>query len=117
MKKSFTQAQMEQLAYLMASLMAVNDEPVQGIEFTDAELDFDMKLDIDINPDIVFSASPPLPSTSGTSLVKAPCTGTRKISIRVSNAVLNAFREQAKRKGTKPQTLINRVLMEQSKGW
>lgn len=91
------------------------DEPVQGIEFTDAELDFDMKLDI--NSDIDFSASPPLPSTPGTSLVKAPCTGTRKISIRVSNAVLDAFREQAKRKGTKPQTLINRVLKEQLKGW
>ena len=99
----------------MAILMAVNDEPVQGIEFTDAELDFDMKLDI--NSDIVFSTLPPLPPTPGTSLVKTPCTGTRKISIRVSNAVLNAFREQAKRKGTKPQTLINRVLKEQLKGW
>lgn len=108
---------MEQLTYLMASLMAVNDEPVQGIEFTDAELDFDMKIDIDINPDIVFSTLPPLPSTPGTSLVKPPCTGTRKISIRVPYAVLDAFRDQAKSKGTKPQTLINRVLKEQSKGW
>lgn len=97
----------------MARAKAFHDEPVQAIEFTAAEMGFDIEIDINIEID----AQPPLVAKPSTPVITARCHGTKKISIRVSNAVLNAFRDQAKRKGTKPQTLINRVLKEQSQGW
>ncbi|WP_349281420.1 hypothetical protein [Polaromonas hydrogenivorans] len=115
MKKSLTAEQLKQLTDILERSCSAMDDPVQGVEFSAAELDFDMKLDI--KTDFDFSALPPLPSTPSTSLQRTPCSGTRKISIRVSNAVLNAFRDQAKCKGTRTQTLINRVLKEKSQGW
>jgi hypothetical protein len=115
MKKSPTAAQLKQLADILEKSCSAIDEPVRAIEFTDAELDIGMEIDLGL--DIDFNAPLPAPTKPRTPLERTPCSGTRKISIRVPNAVLNAFQNQAKCKGTRGQTLINRVLKEASKGW
>ena len=102
-----------QLDDVLARARAFVGEPLQAIEFTAAELGFD----IDFDFDTAFDAQPSRVANTSTPAATARCHGTRKISIRVPHTVLHAFQNQAKRKGTKPQTLINRVLKEQSKGW
>lgn len=116
MKKSITE---KELAKVLELLRAFQDKPVEDIELTAAELDYDVniELDFDVSMDLPPLSAKPAPSLMTASAPAVPCHGTRKISIRVPTAVLNAFQAQAKRKGTRGQTLMNRALREASKSW
>ena len=92
-------------AGLKALLLAVPYIPVDDVHFTDAELEYD------------FEALRSIVRKPETESKVALCTGTRKISIRVSNRVLNKIQDKAREGCTGYQTLINRMLGEASSGW
>jgi len=109
----------EQLAWIGAKARALTDEPFPVIKFTDAEMGLDMDLDINVDTafdlDLDFKALPPLVAMPSRLDTRAPCPGTKKICIRMPNALIQFFKDEAKRKGTQYQTLMIRALKESSK--
>ena len=114
MKKTLSPVQ---IALIREKISEFTDEPLQAIEFTDAELGFGMDLGINVKIDSDFLAAPPQLARPSTPVAKAPCLGTKKMCIRMPNALTQVFKDEAKRKGTRYQTLMIRVLKESSKGW
>lgn len=114
MKKTPSPAQ---LADILAKVRAFVSEPLQIIEFTDAEMGVGMDLGINVNTDFDFTAVLPLIAKPSIPAATTPCPGTRKMCIRMPNAITQAFKAEAKRRCIPYQTLINRVLKEQSQGW
>lgn len=102
----------EQLENIKARALAAADEPVQALEFTAAE----MNLGIDIDLDMDFNALPPVLDKPGPPVARAPFPGTKKMCIRMPNTIIRVFKVEAKRKGVPYQTLMIRALKEASKG-
>ena len=100
-----------ELADIKARALAMHGEPVLDLEFTDAELD----CDIQVMP--MLPALPVEPAMPGTRLARPLSKGRIKMSIRLPNAVVNAFKEKAQENGTGYQTLISKTLKEASAGW
>ena len=94
-KSSLTEAA---LAEVLARALAVADGPFQDMDFPAAELDYD------------FSATPPVVRQREPDAAAVTRKGTRKISIRVSNRVLNAIQGKAQDAGIGYQTYIKRML-------
>ena len=93
----------------------MHGEPVVDIDFTVAELDCEIDIDMDVKP--MLPALPVKPAMPRTRLARPPSKGRMKMSIRLPNAVVNAFKEKAQEKGTRYQTLISKTLKEASAGW
>lgn len=87
--------------------MAVNDTELrvdvdsEGLRLTEA----------DLHVPIVMPEARPMDTHSGKDPVRVVC-GTTPITIRIPNRVLQAFRAQSEKTGTKYQTLINRALSD-----
>jgi predicted DNA binding CopG/RHH family protein len=114
MKKTLSEAQ---IALIRKKISELTDEPLQPIDFTDAELGLGMDLDINVNTDFDFTALPTLVARPSTPVARAPCPGTKKMCIRMPNSLTQLFKDEAKRRGTQYQTLMIRKLKEASKGW
>lgn len=114
MKKTLSDAQ---IALIRKKNSEITDEPLQAIDFTNAELGLGMDLGINVNIDFDFLAAPPQLARPSTPVARAPCPGTKKMCIRMPNALIQVFKDEAKRKGTRYQTLMIRVLKESSKRW
>lgn len=110
-----------QIALIREKASELTDKPFQAIEFTDAEMGLGMDLDIYVNTDFDFdfdfNALPPLLAKASPPVARAPCPGTKKMCIRMPNALTRVFKDEAKRRGTQYQTLMIRMLKESSKGW
>lgn len=74
-------------------------------------LEPDLVLDFDLDPMPPPASSDPAPSP------EPLLTGTKKITIRLPNRLLAAYRTQAKRSGTRYQTLMVRTLNTASRDW
>jgi uncharacterized protein (DUF4415 family) len=95
----------EDLKDVIAKAMAMVDEPLPEFHFDPSDLDYD------------FTAKPPPPAKPVTTPVTPACSGRKKISLRLPNAVLKAFNDRAQATGTRYQTLITKTLREASSGW
>lgn len=95
----------------IAELMRLGDQPVQDLDIDPDELTLnidpdDLTIDFDA-PAPGVALPPPAPATPHST----------RTSIRIPGDVLDAFRAEAKRKGTKYQSLIVRELRKALKGW
>lgn len=92
-------------------LMRVSDQPIQNLDIEPQELNLDFDpstLIIDFDaPAPGVDLPPPAPAT----------THSTRTSIRLPGDVLDAFKAEAGRKGSKYQTLIVRELRKAIKGW
>jgi uncharacterized protein (DUF4415 family) len=96
---------------LIKKLMQASDQPIPNLDFDPQELNLDFDpsaLTIDFDapaPDVKQPA--PAPATAHST----------RTSIRIPGDVLDAFKAEAGRKGSKYQTLIVRELRKAIKGW
>ena len=88
----------KEMAFIPIDIAALNLEP-NFDAFLNEDFDVAMKVDMDA------ALSSPVPMTPG----ETSC-GTRKITIRIPNRILNTFKAKAKRTGTCYQTLMIQAL-------
>ena len=72
------------------------------------EIDDDWSLLKDLPPEFFEGAS----TSASTERLRTPVSGTKPITIRVPNRVLQAYHRKAEKTGTAYQTLMNRALKE-----
>ena len=94
---------------MLARAVAAADMPV-----ADLVLDADeLELIDDLLPEPAFGPS----SAAMTGAALLPMSGSKLISIRVPNKVINAFKELAGRSGSRYQSLMNRTLNTAVRGF
>ena len=113
----------KQEAAVIEVLIRLSELPAD-FDFEVPEIQFDvgimspMKDEIALDLDDDYEPTSPLPSRSPTSPLPTVSTrGSRKISIRVPNRIVDALKAKAKASGTKYQTLINRALKAAAAAW
>lgn len=111
----------KQVAAVEAVLMRLTEFPA---DFEVPEMAFDSDLLASLDDEIAFDPdddyAPTSPCTSGPSTSLAPVVsapGTKPISLRVENRILDVFKAKAKASGTKYQTLIGRALKATAAAW
>lgn len=112
MSKATRQTRDELTKRLLEVLLARLDAPVSltipEVKLEPIEIDEDWSLFKDIHPEL-FEGKPD-PATI--KRLKATVSGTKPITIRVPNRVLQVYRQQADEKGVPYQKLMNRALAE-----
>ena len=95
----------DELNAILTRAIAAAEIPLEDLTFDPMDLDFDIVLD-DISTTPAFTTSKAVRSCKA----PLPMSGTTPICIRLPNRVINAFKLEADKKGTRYQTLINRTL-------
>ncbi len=107
-KKTITAAEFEEV---IQRALAISTEPIQGIEFDLADLEYDFS---DVrNMPLPTSRVPRPPALAPTGTT----TGTLKVSIRIPAPTLAAFKARAAKTGTAYQSLINKTLSAAALNW
>lgn len=97
-------------------------ERLLGMAVNDTELRVDVDIEelrltgADFHLPIVMPEARHKETYSGKDPVRVVC-GTTPVTIRIPNRVLQVFRSQSEKTGTKYQTLINRALSEAAEGF
>lgn len=103
-----------ELEAIKAKLIEISDEPVMELDLSADALDLDLDLDVTAIP----AADPTQGSTSAPTPAPAgPSRRSTKISIRISERTLTAFKAQAAKNKIPYQRLVNQVLRAAAAGW